>query len=74
MSEQELLRAAVFGQVKSQDWALVEAAERLGLSYRQTKRLWKCYQQAGATGLVPATPDGVRIGPSRRRCAPRCCG
>lgn len=52
MSEQELLRAAVFGQVKSQAWTLVEAAERLGLSYRQTKRLWKCYQQAGATGLV----------------------
>lgn len=52
MSEREMRRAAVFAQVKSQAWTLVEAAERMELSYRQTKRLWKRYQKREGTGLV----------------------
>ena len=52
MSERELRRAAVLAQVKSQAWTLVEAAERMGLSYRQAKRLWKSYQGRGAAGLA----------------------
>ncbi|HLJ16007.1 MAG TPA: helix-turn-helix domain-containing protein [Bryobacteraceae bacterium] len=31
---------------------LVEAAERMELSYRQAKRLWKRYRKHGAAGLV----------------------
>jgi transposase len=30
----------------------VEAAERMELSYRQSKRLWKRYRQEGAAGLA----------------------
>jgi hypothetical protein len=52
MSDGELRRASVLGQVKSKAWTLVEAAERMGLSYRQTKRLWRRYQGKGAKGLV----------------------
>jgi hypothetical protein len=39
MSEREMRRAAVFAQVKRGSWKLVEAAERMDLSYRQAKRL-----------------------------------
>jgi hypothetical protein len=42
----------VLAQVNSGNWTLVEAAERLGLSYRQAKRLWSRYQLQGAAGLV----------------------
>ena len=52
MSERELRRAAVLAQVKSEAWTLVEAAERMELSYRQAKRLWKSYQGQGAAGLA----------------------
>ena len=52
MSERELRRAAVLAQVKRQAWTLVQAAERMEVSYRQAKRLWKRYQSKGATGLV----------------------
>ena len=52
MSEREVLRAAVLAQVAAEEWTLVEAAERMELSYRQAKRQWKRYQSQGATGLV----------------------
>ena len=52
MSEREMRRAAVLAQVKSEAWTLVAAAERMELSYRQTKRLWKRYRSKGAVGLV----------------------
>jgi transposase len=52
MSEREMTRAAVLAQVKSGGWTLGKAADRMGLSYRQTKRLWKRYQKHGAAGLV----------------------
>lgn len=52
MSDREVLRATILGQVKNQGWTLVEAAERMELSYRQTKRLWKGYRTKGATALV----------------------
>src|SRR6202165_5728544 len=58
MSERELRRAAVLAQVKSGAWKLVEAAERMELSYRQAKRLWKRYQSKGATGLVHGSAGG----------------
>src|ERR1700680_5071563 len=52
MSEREMRRAPVLAQVKSEAWTLVAAAERMELSYRQTKRLWKRYRSKGAVGLV----------------------
>src|SRR5450759_1790953 len=52
MSERELKRAAVFGRVAEKAWTLVQAAERMGVSYRQGKRLWKRYRAQGLAGLV----------------------
>src|SRR5450759_1888725 len=52
MSERELKRAAVLAQVKSGAWTIVEAAERMEMSYRQAKRLWKRYERKGAAGLA----------------------
>src|SRR5579862_4057156 len=52
MSEREVRRAAVLAQVAAKEWTLVQAAERMELSYRQTKRLWKRYRKHGAAGLV----------------------
>jgi hypothetical protein len=52
MSEREVLRATVLAQVKSGRWTLVEAADRMEMSYRQAKRLWSRYQKRGAAGLV----------------------
>ena len=52
MSEQEMMRAEVLAQVACEEWTLVEAAERMEVSYRQGKRLWKRYQKEGIAGLV----------------------
>jgi molybdenum-dependent DNA-binding transcriptional regulator ModE len=52
MSEREMRRAAILAQVKSGAWTLVEAAERMEVSYRQAKRLWKRYEKKAAAGLV----------------------
>ena len=51
MSEGELRRVGVFTRVKSGELKLINAAEILGLSYRQSKRLWKQYQKKGPEGL-----------------------
>jgi len=51
-------RATVLAQVKSKAWTLIQAAERMELSYRQAKRLWKRYQSKGAAGLVPGSAGG----------------
>lgn len=52
MSEREVMRASVLAQVAAEEWTLVEAAERMRVSYRQAKRLWKRYQKKGGAGLV----------------------
>lgn len=51
MSARELQRAEVMGRVRSKALKVVNAAEILELSYRQTKRLWQRYRQEGAKGL-----------------------
>ena len=51
MSKRELARVEVLARVKSQELRLVDAAALMRLSYRQTKRLWKRYQEKGAAGL-----------------------
>ena len=52
MSERELKRAAVFSRVAEKAWTLVQGAERIEVSYRQAKRLWKRYRAEGSAGLV----------------------
>ena len=51
MSSPELSRVEVMGRVRSGDLKLRDGAVLLGLSYRQTKRLWRRYQQVGSPGL-----------------------
>jgi transposase len=69
MSEREMRRAAVLAQVKSEAWTLVEAAERMELSYRQAKRLWKRYRNHGAAALVHGSVgrDSNRAKPKKMR-------
>ncbi len=45
---------AVLGEVKSKRLKVVEAAEALGLSCRQARRIWRRYQEEGDAGLVHA--------------------
>jgi transposase len=51
MSARELRRVEVLGRVKAGSLALVDAATLLGVSYRQTKRLWRRYRTGGAKAL-----------------------
>jgi hypothetical protein len=51
MSSRELERVEVMGRVASGNLKLTDAAVMLELSYRQTKRLWRCYRQVGRKGL-----------------------
>lgn len=51
MSSKELKRLGVLARVEKEALNLVNAAEILGLSYRQTKRIWRRYQDEGAEGL-----------------------
>ena len=51
MSRRELRRVEVLCRVKGGELKLVEAAELVAVSYRQTKRLWKRYREEGAEGL-----------------------
>ena len=51
MSKRELGRVEVLARVKSGELRLVDAAVLMGVSYRQTKRLWKRYREEGAAGL-----------------------
>ena len=51
MSQKEMGRVGVLSRVAGEKLKLVEAAELLGLSYRQAKRLWKRYREQGPEGL-----------------------
>ena len=51
MSRRELRRVEVLSRVRGRELKLVDAAELVDLSYRQTKRLWKRYREEGAEGL-----------------------
>ena len=52
MSERERERLKLFERVKRHELSLREAAEVCGLSYRQTRRLYKRYRAVGDRGLV----------------------
>src|ERR1700756_240688 len=51
MSSRELERVEVMGRGASGNLKLSDAAVMLELSYRQTKRLWRCYREVGRKGL-----------------------
>lgn len=51
MSQGELRQVGVFGRVQEGELKLKDAAEILGRSYRQVKRLWKRYREEGPEGL-----------------------
>ena len=51
MSSPELRRVEVLARVKSKQLKLKDAAELLGVCYRQAKRLWKRYRSGGAKAL-----------------------
>ena len=51
MSRRELERVEVMGRVGNGDLQLQDAAVMLGLSYRQSKRLWRRYREGGAEAL-----------------------
>src|SRR5215472_5408586 len=51
LSAREVERAGVLRRVKEGKLKLVSAAQLLGISSRQAKRLWKRYQEQGIEGL-----------------------
>lgn len=63
MSGQERRRLEAMSRVKSGGLTLSKAAEHLGLSYRQVKRVWARYQAQGDRGLV----HGLRGQASNRK-------
>jgi transposase len=66
MSVRELQRVEVMARVAQGDLALVDAATLLGLSYRQTKRVWRRYRRKGAGALQHGS-----TGRRSNRAAPR---
>jgi transposase len=63
MSEKERVRLVELAGVSRGEQSVAAASRRLGLSYRQTKRLWRRYRRLGDAGLVHAN----RGRPSNRR-------
>jgi hypothetical protein len=52
MSWKERQRMTIMAGVKSQAVSQVQAAELMGLGYRQAKRIWRRYQAEGDAGLI----------------------
>ena len=52
MSRKERNRITIMARVKAKELSQVQAAELLGVSYRQAKRVWRRYQDKGDAGLV----------------------
>jgi len=52
MSRKERERLTVMKGVRDEELTLVQAAELMGVCYRQGRRIWKRYQAAGDAGLV----------------------
>lgn len=52
MSGKERIRLEALGRVKRRELTVVEAAELMGLSVRQARRVWKRFKGEGDKGLV----------------------
>src|ERR1017187_6310147 len=66
MSRKERERLTVMVGVTDRELTLVQASELMRVSYRQSKRIWKRYQDDGDAGLV----HRLRGQPSARRKPP----
>ena len=66
MSGKERRRVEVLSRVRSGELSLMKAAEVLGMSYRQAKRIWVRYQKQGDAGLLHC----LRGRPSNRQVQP----
>ncbi len=74
MSARELSRAEVMQQLKAQRITQRQAAEQLGLSVRQVKRLWRAYRAGGAKALISkrrGQPSNHQLDPATRAAALR---
>ncbi len=65
MSQKERSRLVVMERVKRNELSLAQACDVLGLSYRQTRRVWRRYRLEGDKGLV----HGLRGKPGNRAIA-----
>ena len=52
MSQRQLQRLAMMGLVEAGKITLEEGAEKIGMSYRQTKRIRKKVREKGARGVI----------------------
>jgi transposase len=52
MSEKEIKRSQIMNQLEKKQLTQRMAAEQMGLSVRQVKRLWRAYREQGAKGLL----------------------
>ena len=67
MSAKERERLKVMAGVAEEEVTLIAAAGLMGVSYRQSKRIWRRYQDEGDAGLM----HRLRGQPSaRRKCWP----
>lgn len=69
MSEEEVRRAGILKRVEAGELKQTEAADFMGVSYRQGKRLYARYRQEGTAGLVHgnAGRSSNRAKPARLR-------
>src|SRR6056297_2477510 len=70
MGEKDIRRAQVMGMVVEGKRSIAEAAEVMGVSYRQAKRILRRYREEGGPGLVHRSvgrPSGRRIDEALRR-------
>ena len=69
MSRKERDRMKIMAGVKAKELSQVQAAELMGLSYRQAKRVWRRYQDQGDAGLVHRLrgKPGLRCKPAALR-------
>jgi len=69
MSRKERDRMKIMVGVKAKELSQVQAAELMGLGYRQAKRLWRRYQDQGDAGLVHRLrgKPGMRCKPAALR-------
>lgn len=52
MSDKEIQRLEIMTQLSKKGLTQKDAAEKLGVSVRQVKRLWRAYSDQGAAGLI----------------------
>jgi transposase len=52
MNRKDRERKVIMNSYKEGRYSLVEASERMGVSYRQGKRIWRRYQKEGDVGLL----------------------